>query len=376
MSLCHGEEMSLCHGRESVIQLTTCLLILSFLADSSYADILSFINLWSSWASSLSSKTRLKIQRERKKDERKILSIWVVKSWRFGVLKLRITHVLQPLILIGLAWLHLKVVYQLSSNSVCFEPMEWSDQPDRCGGFNSRMFQKPSVISLSSSLVFLSQSHGFKGALVFLGCWSKAIESILRTSDRPSKNIDRVISSHLQSGVYSGSPLRGSFPEPGQAAGRLHPGGTGLDLPLSTDFTATLEKLGNDQDHLYRIDGESSSSLAKTALNNLLPRHATDLARSEVNERANPAQKPLAGELNRHAGQLAGELNHHAGQLAGELNHHAGQLAGELNRPVVALARRAQPPRRSARRRAEPSRGCVRRRVRPSRESARPASST
>ncbi|KAF2620334.1 hypothetical protein F2Q68_00038791 [Brassica cretica] len=107
-------------------------------------------------------------------------------SWRFDVLKLRITHVLQPLILIG-------------------KDMEWSDQPDRCGGFNSRMFQKPSVISLSlsSSLVFLSQSHGFKGALVFLGCWSKAIESILRTSDRPSKNIDRVISSHLQSGVYS-----------------------------------------------------------------------------------------------------------------------------------------------------------------------------
>ncbi|KAF2539623.1 hypothetical protein F2Q68_00022021 [Brassica cretica] len=80
---------------------------------------------------------------------------------------------------------------------------------------------------------------------------------------------------------------------------------------------------------------------------------------------ANPAQKPLAGELNRHAGQLAGELN-----------HHAGQLAGELNRCVVALARRAQPSRRSSRRRAEPSRGCVRRRVRPSRKSARPASST
>ena len=48
----HGKEMSLLHGRESVIQLTTCLLILSFLADSSYADILSFINLWSSWESS------------------------------------------------------------------------------------------------------------------------------------------------------------------------------------------------------------------------------------------------------------------------------------------------------------------------------------
>ncbi|KAF2568818.1 hypothetical protein F2Q68_00024573 [Brassica cretica] len=97
---------------------------------------------------------------------------------------------------------------------------------------------------------------------------------------------------------------------------------------------------------------------------------------SEVNERVNPAQKPLAGELNHHAGQLAGELNHHIGQLAGELNHHAGQLAGELNRRVVALARRAQPSRRSARRRGELSCGCARRRVRPSRESACPASST
>ncbi|KAF3529580.1 hypothetical protein DY000_02039112 [Brassica cretica] len=64
---------------------------------------------------------------------------------------------------------------------------------------------------------------------------------------------------------------------------------------------------------------------------------------------ANPAQKPLAGEL-----------NHHAGQLAGELNHHVGQLAGELNRRVVILARRSQPSRRSARRRAEPSFGCTR----------------
>ncbi|KAH0898611.1 hypothetical protein HID58_048179 [Brassica napus] len=70
--------------------------------------------------------------------------------------------------------------------------------------------------------------------------------------------------------------------------------------------------------------------------------------RSEVNERANPAEKPLAGEL-----------NHHAGQLAGELNHHVGQLAGELNRRVVILARRAQPSRRSARRRAEPPCGCT-----------------
>ncbi|KAF3592086.1 hypothetical protein DY000_02020183 [Brassica cretica] len=71
--------------------------------------------------------------------------------------------------------------------------------------------------------------------------------------------------------------------------------------------------------------------------------------RSEVNERANLAQKPLAGELNRHAGQLTGELNHHVGQLAGELNRH-----------VVILARRAQPSRRSARWRAEPTCGCTR----------------
>ncbi|KAG5378238.1 hypothetical protein IGI04_026080 [Brassica rapa subsp. trilocularis] len=64
-------------------------------------------------------------------------------SWRFGVLKLRITtHVLQPLILIG---------------------KDCSDQPDPCGGFKSRIFQKSSVISLSSSLVFPSQSHGIKG---------------------------------------------------------------------------------------------------------------------------------------------------------------------------------------------------------------------
>ncbi|KAG5374486.1 hypothetical protein IGI04_042200, partial [Brassica rapa subsp. trilocularis] len=97
-----------------------------------------------------------------------------------------------------------------------------SDQSDHCGDFKSRIFQKPSVISLSSSIVFLSQSHGIKvrvpydispcpdeltirycflglkslewypiGALVFFDCWSKAIGSILRTSDRPSRNIDR-----------------------------------------------------------------------------------------------------------------------------------------------------------------------------------------
>ncbi|KAF3606849.1 hypothetical protein DY000_02046322 [Brassica cretica] len=50
------------------------------------------------------------------------------------------------------------------------------------------------------------------GELVFFGCWSKAIGSILRTSDRPSRNIDRVISGHLRSGVSQtqtlGSPIK------------------------------------------------------------------------------------------------------------------------------------------------------------------------
>ncbi|KAF3576213.1 hypothetical protein DY000_02031441 [Brassica cretica] len=40
---------------------------------------------------------------------------------------------------------------------------KWLDQPDCCGYFISRVIQKRSMISLSSSLVFLSQSHGFKG---------------------------------------------------------------------------------------------------------------------------------------------------------------------------------------------------------------------
>ena len=128
----HEKEMSILHGRESVIQLTTCVLLLSFLADSSYAVILSFINLWSSRASSLSSKIRLKIQREREKErEKKIceeepcktfrensekiselgwpfltifwlesVTFGVINIWRFGFLKLRIIHVLQPLIFI------------------------------------------------------------------------------------------------------------------------------------------------------------------------------------------------------------------------------------------------------------------------------------
>ena len=62
-----------------------------------------------------------------------------------------------------------------------------------------------------------------------------------------------------------------------------------------------------------------------------------------MNERANPAQKPLAGELNRHAGQLAGELNHQASQLAGELNRRVVVLAGEFGRHASRLARRARP---------------------------------
>ncbi|KAF3588783.1 hypothetical protein F2Q69_00029732 [Brassica cretica] len=49
--------------------------------------------------------------------------------------------------------------------------------------------------------------------------------------------------------------------------------------------------------------------------------------RSEVNERVNPAQKPLAGELNHHAGQLGGELNRRVVVLAGEFGLHASRLA-------------------------------------------------
>ncbi|KAF3496676.1 hypothetical protein DY000_02053619 [Brassica cretica] len=80
------------------------------------------------------------------------------------------------------------------------------------------------------------------------------------------------------------------------------------------------------------------SSNNKHAINSINITVGVKNERSKVNERVNPAQKPLAGELNRHAGQLAGELNHHAGQLAGELSHRAGQLAGELNRRVVVFA--------------------------------------
>ncbi|KAF2543666.1 hypothetical protein F2Q68_00031925 [Brassica cretica] len=66
-----------------------------------------------------------------------------------------------------------------------------------------------------------------------------------------------------------------------------------------------------------RLGSQSTYSLR------LLAKHSLK-ERSEVNERANPAQKALAGELNQHAGQLAGE---------------------------------AQPSRRSAHRRAEPTCG-------------------
>ncbi|KAF2559684.1 hypothetical protein F2Q68_00014534 [Brassica cretica] len=61
-------------------------------------------------------------------------------------------------------------------------------------------------------------------------------------------------------------------------------------------------------------------------IHGILSKHSLK-ERLEVNERANPAQKPLAGELNRHAGQLTG---------------------------------RAQPSCRSARRRAKPPCGCTR----------------
>ncbi|KAF3510616.1 hypothetical protein F2Q69_00006396 [Brassica cretica] len=89
---------------------------------------------------------------------------------------------------------------------------------------------------------------------------------------------------------------------------------------------------------LYSFGEKGSKSSRRSHVpSTIQPNHWVP-ERSEVNERANPAQKPLAGELNRHGCQLAGELN-----------HHAGQLAGELNRRVVALARRAQPSRRSAR---------------------------
>ncbi|KAG5374377.1 hypothetical protein IGI04_026084 [Brassica rapa subsp. trilocularis] len=89
------------------------------------------------------NKREKSVEKFRKNSEKRIEQgrTFLTIFWRFGVLKLRITHVLQPLILIG---------------------KDCSDQPDPCGGFKSRIFQKSSVISLSSSLVFPSQSHGIK----------------------------------------------------------------------------------------------------------------------------------------------------------------------------------------------------------------------
>ena len=43
---------------------------------------------------------------------------------------------------------------------------------------------------------------------MFFGCWSKVIGGILRTSDRPSRNIDRVISGYLRSGVSQSPSLK------------------------------------------------------------------------------------------------------------------------------------------------------------------------
>ncbi|KAF3601808.1 hypothetical protein F2Q69_00034570 [Brassica cretica] len=87
--------------------------------------------------------------------------------------------------------------------------------------------------------------------------------------------------------------------------------------------------------------------------------------RSEVNERANPEQKPLDGELNRRVVILARRAQPSRRSACRRAEPSCG-----CTRP------RAQTSRRSARRRAEPSCGCARRRVWPSRESARPASST
>ncbi|KAG5388442.1 hypothetical protein IGI04_029983, partial [Brassica rapa subsp. trilocularis] len=192
-------------------------------------------------------------ERKRERREKNLLKKLVERfrknqgreSWRFGVLKLRITHVLQPLILIG---------------------KDCSDQSDPCGDFKSKIFQKPSVISLSSSIVFLSQSHGFKillythslesfritvncscdteqdhedtmmgshrgGRVTACSVRCSILEYLMEmvvififplgsvslggfpgdrkyseNLDRPSRNIDRVISDHLRSGMsHSGS---------------------------------------------------------------------------------------------------------------------------------------------------------------------------
>ncbi|KAF3578318.1 hypothetical protein DY000_02029842 [Brassica cretica] len=97
-------------------------------------------------------------------------------------------------------------------------------------------------------------------------------------------------------------------------------------------------KMSDDGSWTFSIDEHQMSRIISLAPTTTLLDVGVKNERSEVNERANPAQKLLAGEL-----------NHHAGQLAGELNHHVGQLAGELKRRMVILARRAQPSRRSAR---------------------------
>ncbi|KAG5415474.1 hypothetical protein IGI04_003041 [Brassica rapa subsp. trilocularis] len=94
---------------------------------------------------------------------------------------------------------------------------EWSDQSDNCYCFESQVYQKWSVISLSSSLVLISQSQIIKGhedTMIGLhpggrvtACSSKVIGSIMRTSDRPSRNIDRVISGYCSSDAEWSAPV-------------------------------------------------------------------------------------------------------------------------------------------------------------------------
>ncbi|KAG5411105.1 hypothetical protein IGI04_007424 [Brassica rapa subsp. trilocularis] len=201
----------------------------------------------------------------------------------FGVLKLRITYVLQPLILID-------------------GQGEYSDQPDPCDGSEPRVIQNLIVYSLSrksriavnwscdmdqghedtmmgshpggrvtacsvgcSILEYLMEMMvtsrwetftlgregtalasvrvpydispcpdeltirycflGLKslewypiGALVFFDCWSKAIGSILRTSDRPSRNIDRVNNSSYPLSQSKSAYIAKSLTKIGQAS--------------------------------------------------------------------------------------------------------------------------------------------------------------
>ncbi|KAF3584550.1 hypothetical protein F2Q69_00030007 [Brassica cretica] len=72
------------------------------------------------------------------------------------------------------------------------------------------------------------------GALVFFGCWSKAIGSILRTSDRPSRNIDRVISGHLRSWVSQLRPVLSGMDHK-YGAGCVYPRKAMCDLILGKD---------------------------------------------------------------------------------------------------------------------------------------------